>query len=81
MNNRVSSKRMRLKGLVLKEFLQIWRDPSSLAIAFVLPVVLLLLFGYGVSLDAKHVPLGWIIEKSTPETSSFSAAFARSEGC
>jgi len=72
-------KHMRLKGLVIKEFLQIWRDPSSLAIAFVLPVVLLLLFGYGVSLDAKHVPLGWVIEKSTPETSSFSAAFARSE--
>ncbi|HFD12584.1 MAG TPA: ABC transporter permease [Crenotrichaceae bacterium] len=72
-------KHMRLKGLVVKELLQIWRDPSSLAIAFVLPVVLLLLFGYGVSLDAKHVPLGWVIEKSTPETSSFSAAFARSE--
>jgi ABC-2 type transport system permease protein len=79
MNSKVTSKRMRLKGLVIKEFLQIWRDPSSLSIAFVLPVVLLLLFGYGVSLDAKHVPLGWVIDKSTPETSSFSAAFARSE--
>ncbi len=79
MNNNINIKHMRLKGLVVKELLQIWRDPSSLAIAFVLPVVLLLLFGYGVSLDAKHVPLGWVIEKSTPETSSFSAAFARSE--
>jgi len=70
---------MRLKGLVIKEFLQIWRDPSSLAIAFVLPVVLLFLFGYGVSLDAKHVPVGWVIDKTTPETSSFTAAFERSE--
>jgi drug efflux transport system permease protein len=75
----MNPKRMRLQGLVVKEFLQIWRDPSSLAIAFVLPVVLLLLFGYGVSLDAKHVPIGWVVDKQTPETTSFTAAFARSE--
>ena len=48
---------MRLRGMVRKESLQILRDPSSIAIAFVMPVVLLLLFGYGVSLDAKHIPL------------------------
>ncbi len=30
----INKKRMRLKGLVIKEFLQIWRDPSSMAIAF-----------------------------------------------
>jgi len=70
---------MRLKGLIHKEFLQIWRDPSSLAIAFVLPVFLLLLFGYGVSLDAKHIPIGWVIEKPTSITQRFSDAFNRSE--
>jgi len=70
---------MRLKGLIHKEFLQIWRDPSSLAIAFVLPVFLLLLFGYGVSLDAKHVPIGVVIEKPTSSTQSFSDAFNQSE--
>ena len=48
---------MRLRGLVRKEFLQILRDPSSIAIAFVLPVALLLLFGYGLSLDVDHVPV------------------------
>jgi len=79
MNSTTNAKAMRLKGLITKEFLQIWRDPSSLAIAFVLPVFLLLLFGYGVSLDAKHVPVGWVIDKSTPETTSFTAAFNRSE--
>jgi ABC-2 type transport system permease protein len=79
MNDRHIKKYMRLKGLIIKEFLQIWRDPSSLAIAFVLPVFLLLLFGYGVSLDARQVPVGWVIDKSTPETASFTAAFERSE--
>ena len=38
---------MRLKGLVRKEFLQIARDPSSIAIAFLMPLFLLILFGYG----------------------------------
>ena len=37
-------RRMRLKGLVKKEFLQILRDPSSIAIAFLMPVLLLFLF-------------------------------------
>ncbi|WAK03764.1 ABC transporter permease [Methylobacter sp. YRD-M1] len=74
-----ASKRMRLKGLIVKEFLQIWRDPSSLSIAFLLPVLLLVMFGYGVSLDAKHVPVGWVVEQTTPETTSFMATFQHSE--
>ena len=62
---------MRMRGLVRKEFLQVLRDPSALAIAFVLPVVLLLLFGYGVSLDAEHVPIAIVVEKPTPDTTDF----------
>ena len=75
----MSGSQQRLTGLIRKEFLQIWRDPSSLAIAFVMPIFLLLLFGYGVSLDAKHVPVGLVVEKMTSEASSFTAAFAQSE--
>ena len=71
--------RRRLRGLIGKEFLQIRRDPSSLAIAFLMPVFLLLLFGYGVSLDARHVPVGLVVEKSTPEAASFTAAFQHSD--
>ncbi len=36
---------MRLAGMIRKEWLQILRDPSSIAIAFALPVLLLFLFG------------------------------------
>ena len=61
----------RLWGLVRKESLQILRDPSSISIAFVLPALLLLLFGYGVSLDAKRVPVALVIEKPTRATASF----------
>jgi len=45
----------------------------------VLPVVLLLLFGYGVSLDAKRVPLALIAERPSPETQSFFSGFGHSE--
>ena len=69
---------MRLRGLIRKEFLQAFRDPSSLGIAFVLPVVLLLLFGYGVSLDAEHVPVALVIEKPSTATSSFRGTFEHS---
>jgi drug efflux transport system permease protein len=70
--------RMRLRGLIRKEFLQILRDPSSLAIAFVMPVVLLLLFGYGVSLDAERVPIALVVEQPSADTASFTGAFQHS---
>ncbi len=61
----------RLRGLIRKEFLQILRDPSAIAIAFFLPVFLLFLFGYGVSLDARHIPLAVVVDQPTAETSAF----------
>ncbi len=70
---------MRLKGLMRKEFLQILRDPSSIAIAFVLPVVLLLLFGYGVTLDAKHVSIALVVDQQDAATASFTGAFRKLE--
>ncbi|NIP72067.1 MAG: ABC transporter permease [Gammaproteobacteria bacterium] len=69
---------MRLRGLMRKEFLQIVRDPSSIAIAFLMPVVLLLLFGYGVSLDAKHVPVALVVEQPSADAASFTGAFRHS---
>ncbi|MBU2825786.1 hypothetical protein HF283_17050, partial [Acidithiobacillus ferrooxidans] len=61
----------RLRGLIRKEFIQILRDPSAIAIAFFMPVFLLFLFGYGVSLDAKHVPVAVVVDQPTAETSAF----------
>jgi ABC-2 type transport system permease protein len=66
---------MRLRGLVLKELLQVLRDPSSIAIAVVMPVALLLLFGYGVSLDAEHVPIAVVVEAPSADAAGFVASF------
>ena len=72
------SSRMRLRGLVRKEFMQIMRDPSSIAIAFLMPLFLLLLFGYGVSLDSRHLPLGIVIEQPGADAADFAASFRHS---
>lgn len=71
--------RMRLRGMIRKESLQILRDPSSIAIAFVMPVILLLLFGFGVSLDAKHIRLALVVEQPDSNTASLTGAFGGSE--
>jgi ABC-2 type transport system permease protein len=69
---------MRLRGLIRKEFLQVVRDPSSIAIAFLMPVLLLLLFGYGVSLDAEHVHVAVVAKAPNADTASFLGAFSQS---
>jgi len=66
----------RIRALIIKESLQVVRDPSSLVVAFVLPALLLLLFGYGISFDATRVKIGLVIEEPTPETAWFLASLS-----
>jgi len=65
----------RLAALVRKESLQVVRDPSAMLIAFALPVMLLFLFAYAVSLDVKGVRLGVVLESDTADAQSLAAAF------
>lgn len=74
----MSAARMRLFGLIRKEFLQIIRDPSSIAIAFLMPLFLLVLFGYGVSLDAERVPVALVAESASAEGADFFSSFGGS---
>ena len=66
----------RLIALVRKESLQAMRDPSTILIAFVLPVVLLFLFAYAVSLDIREVRIGVVLESDGASAQSLAAAFA-----
>jgi ABC-2 type transport system permease protein len=66
---------MRMRGILRKEMLQIRRDPSSIALALVLPMVLLFIFGYGVSLDAENVPIAMVIEDSSQPARDLAARF------
>jgi ABC-type multidrug transport system ATPase subunit/ABC-type multidrug transport system permease subunit len=60
----------RLGALVRKELIQIVNDPSSILIAFILPVMLLFLFGYAVSLDSTRIRVGVVMEERSPESES-----------
>jgi drug efflux transport system permease protein len=53
---------LRLRGLVRKEVKQILRDPSAILIAFLMPIVLLVANGFGLSLDASEMKLAVVIE-------------------
>jgi ABC-2 type transport system permease protein len=48
-------KLLRIKAIAKKELIQIWRDPLSLAMAFMMPVILLFLFGYAITLDVNNL--------------------------
>lgn len=63
--------RRRLLALCRKEAYQIVRDPSSIIIAFLLPVMLLAIFGYGVNLDATRVRIGVLAQDSGAEAGRF----------
>ena len=69
----------RLRALLVKEWLQIVRDPSSIALAFVIPIIMLLLFGYGISLDPKKLPVAFVMDKPDPTASTLLARFRHSE--
>ena len=56
----------RLKALVSKEFKQLLRDNSSLMIGIAVPILLIFLMGYGISMDVKRVPTAVVIDDPSP---------------
>jgi ABC-2 type transport system permease protein len=65
----------RLKALFRKEWREILRDPLALTIALAGPAFLMVLFGFGVSLDTDRVSVAIVIERATPETRDLAGAF------
>lgn len=61
----------RLRALIRKERFQIVKDPSTILISVVLPLFLLFLYGFGVSLDLDHLRIGVVLEDTTPDARSF----------
>src|SRR6185312_13880126 len=68
----------RILALVKKETRQMMRDPATIAVGVVLPVILILLFGFGLSLDVSNVPLAVVLEDSSAPAGNLLAAFALS---
>ena len=65
----------RIIALSRKETVQIIRDPSSIIIAFVMPAIMLFLFGYGMTLDARNLRFGIVMQGDGPQATELAATF------
>jgi ABC-2 type transport system permease protein len=69
------AKLRRIRALTLKETRQILRDPSSIAIGGVVPLMMILLFGYGMSLDINKVSVALVDEDNSTDSAALIGAF------
>lgn len=69
----------RLRALVTKEMKQLLRDRSSLLIGIVIPLMLLFLIGYGLSMDVKHLPTAVVLEDNSPTAQQLTSSLRGSE--
>jgi len=60
----------RFAALLRKEVRQMVRDRSNLAVGLLLPIALILLFGYGLSFDVKNAPIAVVMEDLSPTARS-----------
>lgn len=68
----------RLWAIARKEALHIWRDPRSLGLAIGIPMLMITLFGYALTLDVDRVPLVVWDQSRTPASRDFLARFTQS---
>lgn len=68
-----------LFALIKKEIKQILKDPSSILIAFILPLISILIYMYGINLDSIKVTLGVKNDDLSPEISTLVKSFGHSK--
>jgi ABC-2 type transport system permease protein len=68
----------RVVALTRKEGRQLLRDPSNLAVGILLPIMLILLFGYGLSLDVRNAPVAVVLEDHSPQAQDAISGLRRS---
>ena len=70
-----SAKLRRIRALTLKETRQVLRDPSGIAIGIVFPLMMILLFGYGLSLDINRVSVAIVDEATSSDSAALIGDF------
>ncbi len=69
----------RLNTLIRKERKQLIRDPFNLIVGILMPIVLLLIFGYGMSVDIKNIQLAIVEPEKSDMSSEIVARFEASK--
>jgi ABC-2 type transport system permease protein len=65
----------RLISLIRKEFIQIWRDPRTLGLIIIMPIVELFLLGYAATTDVKNISLAVWDQSQTTQSRDLLDAF------
>jgi len=68
----------RIRAVIAKEARELARDPVTIWVSLLLPIVMLLLFGYAVSLDVEDVPLGVLDGDHSPASRRLTDSFTQS---
>ncbi len=68
----------RILAIMRKEFIHIRRDPRTLAIVLILPIFQLVMFGYAVTSDVKHLPMAVLDHDRTPASRALAEAYRTS---
>ena len=68
----------RLGAMARKEWIQLRRDPRSMILAFLLPIFLLLFFGYAITWDVRDVPVAVLDRDGSPASRELVQAFVSS---
>ena len=68
-----------LRPIIKKEFRQIRRDPTSLGMLLVLPAVLIIMVGYALDFDVKHIPLAVFDQSKTSASRAYLEKFKHTD--
>ena len=69
----------RVPAIAIKETRELLRDPIYLGLAFVIPMIMILLFGFGLILDIKHLPVAFVDHDGSPWSRDYRDRFVHSE--
>ena len=69
----------RVPAIAKKEARELLRDPIYLGLAFVIPMIMILLFGFGLILDVKHLPVAFVDHDGSPWSRDYRDRFVHSE--
>ena len=68
----------RLKAILIKEIIQIRRDNLTLAMMILLPIIQLIIFGFAINTDVKHLPTAVYDQSMSKESRELLSGFSAS---
>ena len=68
----------RMIAVLVKEFIQLTRDRVTYALILVVPIVQMLLFGYAINTDPRHLPTALLVQENSVLARSIVSSLANS---